>query len=448
MDISQLFVEQLIFKKILTDNEYLTSLIDFYDKRFFENKNLSITLDISLAYYKKYNKLPSSTVLNMLIQKYSEMNGIDYKSIIIDIKNSFDLQIKEDETFVRDTILKFIKNKNTYFTILDNIDKFEKEENVSNCVEKLQKIVNFNFSSDMGFDYYEQMEKHLHDISNPEAKLTTGFSQIDYVTYGGFPVDGRCLIIFMGQPFVGKSLILSNLAKNYMDNNKFPLIISLEMSEELYGKRIDAHIGELDINRLNLNTSKLRDKITDFHKLHPESKLLIKEFPPSSITCSNIATFVDKLSQVNKKPDVILVDYLNLLNPCNKTKVANSYERIGTICKELRALSYKYRIPIITVTQTNRQNFGSKEIGLEGMSESTGPAQDADFIASIWQETGDKEAGKLGMTILKNRFGGMAGKTLNFNINYSTLRLTDREIDDEGVKEDLTQNLIDDINKG
>lgn len=449
LDINQLYIEQLLFKKILTDNEYLASLIDIYDKRFFSNKNLSITIDISLAYYKRHGKLPTAQILNMFIQKYCENNNLDYKGLLLDIKNSFDLQIKEDEDFVKETILKFIRNKSVYYTILDNIDKFDKQDSVSDCVEKLQKIVSFSLSSDMGFDYYEQIDKHLKDITNPVAKTSTGFKQLDYVTYGGFPTKGKCLIMFMGQPFVGKSLILSNLAKNYMELNMFPLIISLEMSEEMYGRRIDAHIGKMDVNKLERDVNTLKSRIVDFHKLYPNSKLLIKEYPPLSINSNVISNFIDKLIQVNKKPDVLLVDYITLLNSCSKSKEMNSYQKLANCCKELRALSYKYKIPVISALQTNRQGFDNKDFGFESMAESTGPAQDADFIATLWQEEGDKEAGNLGMTIKKNRFGGFLSKVLKFNINYNTLVLTDK-IDENNKEEeninDLTTNLLKDIN--
>lgn len=448
LEINQLYIEQLIFKKMLTDNEYLTSLIDIYDNRFFTNKNLSITLDISILYFKKHGKLPTAQILNMFIQKYCENKKIDYKGVLYDIKNSFDLQLKDDEDFIKETIIKFIKHKSVYFTILDNIDKFDKNDNVEQCVDKLQKVASFTLNSDMGFDYYEHIDKHLHDISNPEAKTSTGFTQLDYVTFGGFPTKGRCLIIFMGQPFVGKSLILSNLAKNYMALNMFPLIISLEMSEEMYGRRIDAHIGNMDVNRLDKNTGVLKNKIEEFHKLYPNSKLLIKEFPPSTINSNIISNYIDKLIQVNRKPDVLIVDYITLLNSVNKSKDMNTYQKLANTCKELRAISYKYKIPVISAVQTNRQGFDNKDFGFESMAESTGPAQDADFIATLWQEEGDKEAGNLGMTIRKNRFGGFAGRVLKFNINYNTLVLTDKAIEEnENNTDNLTENLITDINK-
>lgn len=74
-------------------------------------------------------------------------------------------------------------------------------------------------------------------------------------------------------------------------------------------------------------------------------------------------------------------------------------------------------------------------------SESAGINHTVDFLGGLWQQDGDREANKLSMTVLKNRFGGMIGQTKEFFINYSNLRITDmeREVKDE------TKGEIDDI---
>lgn len=78
------------------------------------------------------------------------------------------------------------------------------------------------------------MLKHWEYIRNPEAKVSTLWPSLDAYTHGGFLKDGRSLYLVMAQAGLGKSLFLSNLAVNFLKQGLKVVVISLEMSEDVY----------------------------------------------------------------------------------------------------------------------------------------------------------------------------------------------------------------------
>jgi replicative DNA helicase len=212
------------------------------------------------------------------------------------------------------------------------------------------------------------------------------------------------------------------------------------MSELVYGKRIDAHISGQDVNALDIHRETVSEKIKDFKELY-DSTLFIKDFPPNSINTHKIEAYLTKLkAKIGKNIDIIIVDYINLLRPNEKTD-GGMYERVGEVSRDLRALSYKFEAPVISPTQSNREGWDTSDVAMSNVSESAGIAHTADFIGALWQQEGDREANRLNLTVLKNR-NGLIGRSYEFNINYKTLRITD--VDREELNEE-DENLTDDI---
>lgn len=427
-------IEPLIFNKLMTDDVYRTFINDNFSAQYFDNPRIRLAIEMSLKFFNKYSSLPSINTLNALIQKISEKDKtVDSVATIKEIEVAMSIPDQYDPIFVKDTVLDFIKTKAAYYVFLQNVDQLEsknEKRDISKCAESLQKISEISFDIDLGMDYYKDIDSHLDRISMPEAKIATGFGDLDKMTNGGLPKDGRCLTVFMAPTGIGKSLFMSNLAKNLMQQNLFPLIISLEMPEDVYAKRIDAHITEDDVNLLQLDISNVKNKIINFKALYPFSDLQIKEYPPGSITCNNLRSYVDKIVRMKKrKPDIFIVDYINLMLANSGTigKNEDMYNRVGEITKQLRALSYYYKAPVVSGAQVNRNGFNTSEISLEDVSESAQILFHSDLIVGAFQVAGDREANKISTVILKNRLGGNVGRVSEYHINYKTLTIKNPE---------------------
>ena len=214
------------------------------------------------------------------------------------------------------------------------------------------------------------------------------------------------------------------------------LLISLEMSEFMYSKRISSQLTQIPLNDLKTYTPELKEQLIHIRK-NINSKFIVKEYAPKSVSTRHIDAYITKLGHKGFKPDIVVIDYINLILPT--TKGQNSYADIKEISEQLRALSFKYNIPFVSATQLQRGSFNTSSPGMESIAESIGLAATADIICSIWQESEDKELGVINMGMQKNRFGPNFGHGA-FKCNYETLTL--KEVNPDHFESENPQSAL------
>lgn len=421
-------IEKILLKRALHDKKYLNIMASVFDSRWFDkNRSNAIIMNLAIRYYKKYNSIPDNKVLSALIKRYSEVhsdcNLNDVNNSLIAI-NSFDMCVT-DECANRN-IKKYIDEKAIYYLMSDNVQEVLSTGDVGKILGNFERIQKISYQDDdLGMDYFskEDMDKHWEYIKNPEAKLSTGWDGLDRITHGGFLKDGRMLALFVGQAGLGKSLFLSNIAVNFVKQNKSVVVISLEMSQDVYAQRFDSVISEDNINGLQRTARTSREKIERFYMEHPDANLIIKEYPPKSVKVIDIEAYLEKLKENGKRIDVIVIDYLNLVLP--NSKIDNMYQAILAVAEQLRGLSYKFNAPVISATQANRSGINNEQIDLQNISESNGQAATADFIGMLYSMPEDRAHGIINMRIAKNRFGAPGG-VIPFKLNKESLKLEDQ----------------------
>src|SRR5574344_2019754 len=287
LDFSNDVIEKLLLKKALSDKNWLSILSKTYDKRWFKVKDLGVVLKLVLTYYNKYESIPSSKIIIALAKKYAEkhpddVNEQDAQSLLNEVSS---LELGLSEQVLTSNLKEFIRKNAFYNSLFDNAEILEHSpENyakvVDKCLENFDRVQKLTFcDTDLGMEYFNKdaMLKHWDYIDNPSAKIPTGWKSIDNYTNGGFLKDGKMLAIFMAQAGLGKSLFLSNLAVNLLKQNLSVVVISLEMSQDVYAQRFDAHISSKNINKLAENHEEAVKRIESFYAKYPKAKQVIKE---------------------------------------------------------------------------------------------------------------------------------------------------------------------------
>ena len=427
LDIDLDYLERIVFKNCLEDEIYLNSIIDNLNYKFFKNKDFQQIVKIIQALYKKNKCRPTKTELELYLNTDELKEHYEKAKVII---NDIDSDLSDELTY--NYTEKFLQEQAVFTTFLDIVDS--KERDVKTIHEKFNKACNISITTNVGHDYFENLDKHITDLTTRQNTIKTSWDWLDERLDGGFLEDGRAMYVFAGPTNVGKSIFLSNIATNAAEAGKKVLVVSLEMSEMIYSKRITSKLTNLPINRLQDHVDTLKEKVNTFKALRPNSKMLIKEFPPNSITPPQLEAFIKKLGNKGFKPDIIVLDYLNLMAA---TYGNNSYERIKSISEQVRAMSYTFECPVISATQVNRTGYGNNDAGgpgLESIGESYGLGATADAIVSIWRTEQDEEDNALHIGIIKNRFGSNTG-TNRMSIDYTTLTL--EENNDLNVNDDI-----------
>jgi replicative DNA helicase len=410
--------EKLVIYNALFDPLYLESIIEHAKPNYFENKNIRTIFEALSQYYSTYHKIPNTTELKLHLVEPEKRQAL--KEVVLSFQDI-------DKSYDKDVLLKnterFFREKAVFNTVLrTSIEVQSGQIDTTKILTEFEKACSINLLESYGFDYLENIDAHCEELQKVFKVIPSGWKWLDDKIGGGFLAEGKALYVFYGVTNVGKSIFLGNIATNILNQNKTVVLISLEMSEQIYSKRISSQLSQIAMNDLPMQTEPLKQSINNYKNKNQKAKLIVKEFPPKSVTPLQIKGYLERLVRKGIKPDAIVLDYLNLVAPPEKGQ--NSYEAIKQISEMIRAISYHFNCPVISATQCNRTAYNESNPGLETTSESMGLAHTADAQFSIWTEEEDFELGIIHLGITKNRFGPRECHTV-LNIDYPTLTLRD-----------------------
>lgn len=405
---------------MLTDDGYLSTIVDHIKPEYFNIKSIANVVTIIKDFYNDRGTCPTLTEIKSYLQSDDLRNS--FKEVVERVKEVADANMNVDELYDNTEI--FLREKAVFTTIL-SVAKDCSDENTS--VDTSQLLTQFedacgiSLTTDIGFDLLNQIDEHVKELQEKDKTVSVNWPWLDEKLDGGLLEEGRALYVFAGETNIGKSIILGNVAINIAKQGKTVLLVSLEMSEKMYCKRLSSSMTQIPINDLASNPEELSMQLKQYKNDNRPARVLVKEFPPNTITANNLKGFIKKITNTGIKIDCIVLDYVNLLH---SNMGNNSYERIKHATEKLRALSYEFACPIVTATQLNRSGYNEANPSLDTVSESIGLAATADAVFSLWQEEDDGELGVIRMGIMKNRFGPNFGSTA-MRIDYSTLTVTD-----------------------
>ena len=168
-------------------------------------------------------------------------------------------------------------------------------------------------------------------------------------------------------------------------------------------------------------------------------KLIIKEYPPKRASLDDIERHLDQLwNQHNFKPDVIFIDYLDLLK--NRQRARNERkDDLDDIYTDAKGLAKELGIPIVSPSQVNRSGAADKVVEGDKAAGSYDKIMIGDIIISTSRLRKDKVDNTSRWHIIKNRYG-TDGITFNCDFEGSTgiTRITGEYIEDE--ESDSPQN--------
>lgn len=158
-----------------------------------------------------------------------------------------------------------------------------------------------------------------------------------------------------------------------------------------------------------------------FKNQFPGSELMIKEFPTGQASINTIRNLLVQLKNYNEfEPDVLIVDYLELLRPTRE--IQQEYHAQQKIAEELRGVAMEYGILVWTATQTNRQGRMVKVITDAELGDSYGKIRTCDFAISLNQSEEEFDEGKMRAYVIKSR-NGRPRFSVPMKVDYNVLRM-------------------------
>jgi replicative DNA helicase len=214
--------------------------------------------------------------------------------------------------------------------------------------------------------------------------IKTGLAGFDnYLPAGIMPGQ---LGVFLAYPGIGKSWMALYFAVQAWKQGKSPLVISLEMSETEVRNRVFTIMGEGLWSHRKLSSGQIDTE--DLRKWHKKDLAGKPEFHIiSNDSGGEVTPSVVRGKMDQYKPDLIIVDYLQLMSPNQKSD--NETVRMKNLSRELKLMAVGEQIPIIAISSATPDDVNKLDtvptLGQTAWSRQI--AYDADWVLALGRAT-------------------------------------------------------------
>ena len=406
-----------VLSSLLTHKEFLVNIHDIISEEYFENQAQKWAIKEVLNYYDKYHTTPSLDILKVELQK------VDNEVLQISIKEQLKLAFvssDDDLEYVQEEFTNFCKNQQLKKALMSSVDllKAGDFDGIRFIVDNALKA---GQDKNIGHEYVKDIESRYRE--NSRETVPTPWPKINTLLQGGLG-NGDFGLIF-GNPGGGKSWSLVAIGGHAVKMGYNVLHYTLELGEEYVGKRYDAFFTKIPVNKIDSH----RDKVEDMIPQLP-GKLIIKEYPTGRASVSTIESHISKSTSMGFKPDLIIIDYVDLLSS-RKTNRERKDE-IDDIYTSTKGLAKQLDLPIWSVSQVNRAGAQDNVIQGDKAAGSYDKIMITDFCMSLSRKKEDKVNNTGRFHLMKNRYG-MDGITFGIEADTSTGHFT---VKDEYIEGD------------
>ena len=223
------------------------------------------------------------------------------------------------------------------------------------------------------------------------------------------------MAILGARPGVGKSAVALQIAQHVArKTGKVVAFYSLEMSiQQLCQRMLAANSGvslrDIQNHKAPANEASNLCKIAE--AIQKMFKILINENGDTTVT--DIRRDCQKIKNLG----LIVIDYIQLMNTTER--FYNRNDAVGSISRGLKVLAKDLDVPILALSQLNREKSDNEKPSLSDLRESGSLEQDATAVIALWN---NEEEGYINATILKNRHG-RAGNSAVLHFEKSIMQV-------------------------
>ena len=371
-----------VLGSLLTDKTFLLNVRDVLYPDYFDADSHKWIISQIIEYFDQYHTIVTMDVLKVELHKVE--NEVLQVALKEELRNSYAAS-QDDLDYIQEEFTNFCKNQEMKNAILNSAD--------------LLKLGDFD-----------------------GIRLNEGIQ-------GGFgPGD---LGIIFGSPGGGKSWTMVAIAAHAVQLGHKVNYYTLELGEDYVGKRFDCYFTGYSIDEINKHRKDVQTYVDNL-----KGKLIVKEYPPKGASISTIKAHVQKCIDMEHKPDMIIIDYVDYLRAPSKSKYSERKDEIDDNFIATKGLAKDLKIPILTPSQVNR--MGARDSIIEGdkAAGSYDKMMVADVCLSLSRMKEDKVLGTGRIHVMKNRYG-QDGMTYNIKMDTNN-----GHIDFEG-KTDPSELIVD-----
>jgi len=388
---------------LLTDKKFLLNTRDLLRTDYFDSDAHKWILEATVKYFDKYHTTISMEALKIEIQKVE--NDILQTAVKSELRGCYE-STQEDLAYVVEEFTTFAKNQELKTALLNSADLLNQGDfdGIRGLIERAMRA---GMDKSIGHEYNKDIESRYRTDYRPT--IPTPWPLLNEGIQGGWgPGD---LVIVFGNPGGGKSWTMVAAAGHAVQLGFNVNYYTLELGEDYVGKRFDCYFTGYGIEEVNKHRVEVEKIVNNL-----PGKLIVKEYPPKGASVNSIKSHIQKCIDMDHKPDLVIIDYVDYLKPPSKSRFTERKDEIDDVFIATKGLAKELQIPILTPSQVNR--MGAKDDVIEGdkAAGSYDKMMVADICISLSRKKEDKVLGTGRFHIMKNRYG-MDGMTYDAKVD-------------------------------
>ena len=437
----ELETQQKIVALLYQDFTYLSTVgVELIQPHFFDNTYLRLMCKWIINYYEQYRSKPTEDVLLTELNKYCSAYTIPLseQDTFASLIRQLSTTVIEDAQYIKDQALDFAKRVAMRDAIGKIVDIYEKGENYEKAVNIIDDALSIGAGNNLGMSLMENIDSlpfQLRESYDSSNLFTTGLPTLDDA-FGGGMAKGE-LFVFCGAPGRGKSKFLSYLAYQAMFQNKPVAYFTFEWSEREVLSNIISCATCMSMKDLmnEANYERYRQRVAKIKMFAPNVRTIYHS--NKTVTANHLRTYLTKLHSLeNFNPGLIIIDYADLMLPNKQTRRSSdsTYEEMGTIFYDLKALADQFSCPVVTGSQLGKAAWNTSDNAVASqdmLADSSRKAHVAYGIVTLNQTREELELNKMRLYVAKAR-RGKTNTTVYVDFNKATNQI--HECDEYDVK--------------
>lgn len=370
---------------------------------------LRLAVDFIHEYYDEYNTVPDTEQIiaetDVLLKYHDDLT-----------KDKIDYCSQEIE--------KFCKRRAIEEAVLASPALIEKGD-YGKIEEVLKEALTTSLHKNLGIDFFEDVRSRLESRQTEDLFYSSGWDEFDEMIGGGYA--RKTITLFSANSGGGKSITLSNAGISLMKQGLHVLYLSLELYQDMVDDRYIQMFSGINRTDFGQRISEIEQKVG---RETTDGTLTIKYMPAGS----NANDFRAFLKEFELKkgfvPDVLIVDYLDIMGSNEKMSADNVFEKDKRSTEQLRNILVDYNMIGLTASQQNRGAIEAADQNRLNQSHIAGgisKVNTVDVHVSIIMNDVMRAKGEMAMQFLKTRSSDGVGNTIYLCWHRDSLRITNQD---------------------
>lgn len=383
-----------VLSSMLSDRSFLARIIPIFKLDYFDTEAFRWVCRITIDYYTEHKEFPTLEVFKSELLRNTNAEQLLKTEIVTTLRDVYKYMQASDLPYIKSETTNFCRNQELKNAILLSVDDL-KDRNFERIKERIDAAYKTGLDYNLGMPIDELViERYAEDSLE---RITTGWPVIDNLTRGGLP-KGK-LGIIMAALGAGKTWMAVHLGAAAAEAGKTVIHYTLEIGEKEIGQRYDSRLTGIASEKLKLHTKTISERLKSL-----PGKIIIKEFL-AGVTLSGIEAHIDQCILAGIKPDVIIIDYDELIDvPPDQTMRYDQQMQI-LYRNARRRIAVGKNVALWIPAQSTRDGSTEDVVKATHSANSYGKNREVDFLITLSRKDRDKLNNTARISIQKSRLG-------------------------------------------